>query len=332
LNELSPSGAETFPQVIDPLNPGQGAFQTRSLVGGNPNLSPEKAYIYTYGIIWSPKWVKGLTLAADFWHYDERNVVSPFGTQDILNLNASFGAFPGQVIRDAAGNLVQVNNQTQNVGRQITEGYDFEAIYQLDTSIFGRGNFGTFTWTANATYLSRFETNTPGSNKEFDLTSEYLTFGGLDHWRAYASIFYDLGGLDTGATVHYQGQYREDQGFALTPSGNRKIREWTTLDLLASYTFNLPCPEQPVAGYAKDGGKNVKSKDGKDKNVMPVSTAECNPCGWRAWLNGVTLTVGMNNVFDQDPPFVASSFENGYDESTADVKGRFYYVSLKKRW
>ncbi|MFL6526633.1 MAG: TonB-dependent receptor plug domain-containing protein [Chthoniobacterales bacterium] len=332
LNELSPSGAETFPQIIDPLNPDQGAFQTRSLVGGNPNLSPEKAYIYTYGVIWSPKWVKGLTLAADFWHYDERNVVSPFGTQDILNLNASIGAFPGQVIRDAAGNLVQVNNQTFNIGRQITEGYDFEAIYQLDTSIFGRGNFGTFTWTGNATYLSRFETNTPGSDKEFDLTGEYLTFGGLTHWRGYLSMFYDLGGLDTGATVHYIGQYNENQGFALTPTGNRKIREWTTLDLLASYTFNLPCPEQPVAGYAKDGGKNVKMKDGKDKNVMPVSTAECNPCGWRAWLNGVTLTVGMNNVFDQDPPFVASSFENGYDESAADVKGRFYYVSLKKRW
>ena len=29
-----------------------------------------------------------------------------------------------------------------------------------------------------------------------------------------------------------------------------------------------------VPGFAKDGGKNVKMKDGKEKNVMPVSTAE----------------------------------------------------------
>ena len=36
-----------------------------------------------------------------------------------------------------------------------------------------------------------------------------------------------------------------------------------------------------VPGFAKDGGKNVKMKDGKEKNVMPVSTAEYNPCGWR---------------------------------------------------
>ena len=48
-------------------------------------------------------------------------------------------------------------------------------------------------------------------------------------------------------------------------------------------------------------------KDGKEKNVMPVSTAEYNPCGWRGWLNNTTITLGMQNVFDEDPPFVAGS-------------------------
>jgi outer membrane receptor protein involved in Fe transport len=86
-----------------------------------------------------------------------------------------------------------------------------------------------------------------------------------------------------------------------------------------------------VPGFAKDGGKNVKM-DGKEKNVLPVSTAEYNPCGWRAWLNGTTITVGMQNVADEDPPFVAGNFENNYDESLADVRGRFWYVQLKKRF
>ena len=59
----------------------------------------------------------------------------------------------------------------------------------------------------------------------------------------------------------------------------RKIREWTTLDWIVNYTFNFPAPaaQNEVAGYAKDGGKNAKMKGGKDKNVMPVSTAEYNP-------------------------------------------------------
>ena len=93
-----------------------------------------------------------------------------------------------------------------------------------------------------------------------------------------------------------------------------------------------PAAQSEVAGYAKDGGKNVNMKDGKQKNVIPVSTAEYNPCGWRTWLNNTTISLGMQNVFDEDPPFVAGSGENGYDESLATIKGRFWYVQLKKRF
>ena len=54
----------------------------------------------------------------------------------------------------------------------------------------------------------------------------------------------------------------------------RKITDWTTLDLILNYTFNYPAPAPAeVPGYAKDGGKNVTMKDGKEKNVVPVSTA-----------------------------------------------------------
>jgi outer membrane receptor protein involved in Fe transport len=172
------------------------------------------------------------------------------------------------------------------------------------------------------------------------------------------SLFYDgppdtwLAGLDVGAVVHYTGQYEDDNiSLTLSPKRNmprtggpginaapfpfraRKVAAWTTLDLIASYTFNLPPPASaPVLGFAKDGGKNIEVKAGKEKNVMPVSTAEYNPCGWRAWLNNTTITLGMQNVFDADPPFVAGSGENGYDESLATIKGRFWYVQLKKRF
>jgi len=63
-----------------------------------------------------------------------------------------------------------------------------------------------------------------------------------------------------------------------------------------------------------------------------VSTAEYDPCGWRAWLNNPTITLGVNNVMDLAPPFVAGSLENGYDEATANIKGRTWYVALKKRF
>src|SRR5262249_36965335 len=143
--------------------------------------------------------------------------------------------------------------------------------------------------------------------------------------------------------VHWTGQYNDDNGgLTASPKLNmpvtggpnnpapypfraRKIAAWTTLDLIASYTFNLPSGSfrTAVPGLAKDGGKNVKVKDSNEKNVVPVSTAEYNPCGWRAWLNNTTISLGIQNVLDEDPPFAAGSFENGYDESLATIKGRF---------
>jgi outer membrane receptor for ferrienterochelin and colicin len=146
-------------------------------------------------------------------------------------------------------------------------------------------------------------------------------------------VFYDLGGLDTGFTVHYIGQYWDDP-FSTTNGKPRKIREWTTLDWILNYTFNFPASaaQNEVAGYAKDGGNNATMKGGKDNKVMPVSTAEYSSCGWRAWLNNTTITLGVNNIFDLAPPFVAGAAENGYDEQTANIKGRTWYVALKKRF
>jgi outer membrane receptor protein involved in Fe transport len=63
-----------------------------------------------------------------------------------------------------------------------------------------------------------------------------------------------------------------------------------------------------------------------------VSTAEYGCHNWQWWLNNTTITLGMQNVLDQDPPFVAGNFENGYDESLTTIKGRFWYVGLKKRF
>jgi outer membrane receptor protein involved in Fe transport len=156
-------------------------------------------------------------------------------------------------------------------------------------------------------------------------------------------------GLDIGSVVHYTGQYEDDNASLTTPPGGefpkpqtprsgllpwraRKVREWTTLDLIASYTFNLPPPAAEVPGLAKDGSKNVKMKDGKEKEVLPLSSAEYGCSNWKWWLNNTTVTLGMQNVFDSDPPFVAGAAENGYDESLATIKGRFWYVQLKKRF
>jgi outer membrane receptor protein involved in Fe transport len=383
LLELNPAGIQSFPLVTDPFS-NFTLDQVEERINGNPFLQPETAYEWTYGIVYSPKWIKGLTVSADWWHIDMRSIVATLGAQFLINNSPRF---PDQVIRTPPppgappapnggpdlGPVLIVFDPNQNLAGAIFEGLDYEAIYILDSTIFGHGDFGRLTTTVNGTWLSRAELQPAPDTKRFGIAGTFLPTSftltsSLPRNRANFSIFYDgpadtwLGGLDVGAVVHWIGQYEDDNidftgnkpqtprtippgaGITLTKNGRffppgvdspfaRKVETWTTLDLILNYTFNLPPPAPAeVPGYAKDGGKNVKMKDGKEKNVIPVSTAEYGCSNWKWWLNNTTVTLGMQNVLDADPSFVAGNFENGYDESIATIKGRFWYVGLKKRF
>jgi iron complex outermembrane receptor protein len=385
LLELNPAGSQNFPQVVDPFS-NFTLPQIEERINGNPFLHPETAYEWTYGAVYSPKWIKGLTVSADWWHIDMRSIVATLGAQFLIN-NSNNPAFAPNVIRTPPppgsppapnggpdqGPVLLVNDPNFNVSGAIFEGLDYEAIYIMDSTIFGGADWGRLTTTINGTWLSRAELQPAPGTKRFGIAGEFLPSSftltsSLPRNRANFSLFFDgpadtwLGGLDAGVVVHWISQYEDDnqsivgskpQTPRTIPEGStvtvvrtgetftagdespfaRKVSMWTTFDLILNYTFNYPAPAPAeVPGFAKDGGKNVKMKDGKEKNVVPVSTAEYGCSNWKWWLNNTTVTLGMQNVLDADPPFVAGSFENGYDESLTTIKGRFWYVGLKKRF
>src|SRR5215467_10726780 len=100
LAELTPASSQNFPLVVDPF-PTATEPQIEERLVGNPFLHPEVAYEWTYGAVYSPKWIKGMTLSADWWHIDMRDIVTTLGAQFIISNN-----LPGLVFRNPTNNAV----------------------------------------------------------------------------------------------------------------------------------------------------------------------------------------------------------------------------------
>src|SRR5262249_49645392 len=273
LAEISPASTQDSFGAFDPFTGQRYQFEVRDI--GNPNLPPEVAYEWSYGAVYSPKWIKGLTLSADWWHIDMRSIASLLGVTFIRDND-----IPGLVFRDppriingqqVPGLINLIIDPNENLAGAIFEGLDYEAIYVFDSSMFGHGDFGRLTVTLNGTWLSRAELQIALDTKRFGIAGAVIppgfTLTGSLPWnRANFSLFYDgpadtwMQGLDVGAVAHYTGQYEDDNSSLTTNAGAegstkpqtprsgplpwraRKVREWITLDLIASYTFNLSPP------------------------------------------------------------------------------------------
>ena len=119
------------------------------------------------------------------------------------------------------GAVTLVIDPNANLTGAIFEGLDYEAIYILDSSIFGHGDYGRLTFTVNGTWLSRAELQVTPNTKRFGIAGEFVPPGftltsSLPWNRANFSLFYDgaadtwMQGFDTGAVVHWIGQYNDD--------------------------------------------------------------------------------------------------------------------------
>src|SRR5438477_7959708 len=157
-------------------------------------------------MVMSPKWFKGLSLSADWLHIDMRDIVSLLGAQFIIS-NSNRAPFNSLVTRAPStipgelGPVTLVIDPNENISGAIFEGQDYEAIYILDSTIFGHGDFGRFTTTVNGTWLSRAELQPDAAHDSFGIAGQFISTSfsltsSLPRNRANVSLFYD-GPTDT---------------------------------------------------------------------------------------------------------------------------------------
>jgi iron complex outermembrane receptor protein len=366
---LEPSMNELFGPTVFGVGPafftptGEKFPETGTEELPNRHLSPEHDRTWTGGLVYTPKWVPpqwgSFTLTVDFWDVERTGVIMAAAPQVIVNeFVAQGGRGLGSVkivkspqkpklgetavLFDPQGNFTGVASPFLNGGRELARGLDLELQYQIQTPV------GTLTSLTRTSYLEDFVFAFPGSARAFHVAgranndwieaSFFGQVGGGDgwmRWRGIENIDWSWKNWDLNWTVHYIGGFREEIA-AKQFGGVEKLHyvnaTWfNDASLSYSFIFTPPVESQPVAGYSKGGKEVMTNKDGK---AMESTAAYSIPC-WKTILNNTTLTVGVNDIFGEDPP-TEIGFEHGnftkYPGFLYDNLGRFVYGKLTKKF
>ena len=262
----------------------------------NHNLQPEDSRTFTAGVVYSPKYVQGLTLTLDLWNIENSGWINPnLDPTAIITAIESGRGGPGEsVTRDANGNLTHLSLLgVRNSGTQKVRGADFSLVYELPTSI------GTFRSTTQATFLDSYQFAFNPGEQEQELRGMPLDGFSDDaylKWKGNLRLDWMWNHLSAAITAHYWDGFHE---FDL--NGNEHwVRQTWFFDLQASYDFQTKA-------------------EPRFHNGWPT---------WRYLVEGTKITVGVNNVFDRAPP----RSNDNFPRYIYDTTGRFVYVSLTKKF
>jgi len=276
--------------------------------GGNPNLTPETARVYSYGFVYQVplKALKGLSLGSQFFHIEQINIITTTGTAFIrqnevggstadfvvrdpgsetytnrtannINIltgpnNATTPVTPGQTVT-VPGRIVSILDRVVNLAAQKVEGYDFDVTYDKRTV-----NFGRFVARSTASY-TKFRGFTRTSNPAQNAGRD-----GFPRWRAQGSVAWNYKAHNAVVGLNYipsYGDYVRD-GFEVAP--------YYTVNTSYGYDF---------------------------------------PAGVFTWLDNTRVSIGADNLLGKQPPLHNSSV--GYDQSfIGRPQGRFFFIAIRK--
>jgi iron complex outermembrane receptor protein len=278
-------------------NIGTGRSSLALLQGGNPDLGPEKAHTYQYGVVIQPRWVPGLSMSVDFFKYNITDSVSTipintlFGSlcHDDATQPALSNPFCQQIQRDATGTnggavvggVIQALLVNQNVASVKVEGYDYSISYGFHTEdVFG-ADYGDIAMRVDATWMYQFQQQGL-PNQAYTQFANTIT-NATPEWKGNASIRWSKDKLSLGWSTTYIGSMIASQVQQAGVLDPYKTGDYFRHDMRASYKLN----------------------------------------------DDVTFRAGMINVFDKNPPQLPENSlftGTGTGSSQYDNRGRFFFV------
>lgn len=270
--------------------------QQLAKVGGNPDVKPEEGDTFTAGFAYSPDFIEGLGLTVDYWEVNIEGSIDSIDPGDSLQ-----GCYAGgiqrlcaNVVRDSTGYLSYVKGLTQNLFEKNAKGIDTEISYSMDTSV-GRFNFNTV-WTH---FLQREDEKYDAETSTFQLS--------------------DL-----------SGQFIDDTSYANDKVSFNVSYDWEDLNVVYRLTY--------IGGMEYDASNFTYADAFFDANDVKGLKAQIDSYVYHdisATYNFSTnsiVSVGIDNVTDEMPPYIENGFNANTDESTYRLFGRGYFVKFTQKF
>jgi iron complex outermembrane receptor protein len=279
--------------------------QIRITIGGNPNLQPETAETKTLGFVYSPSWVEGLDVSLDWYNIEIESGIGSRTGQFIINQcyisndPAIRATYCPLITRNADGSVRDLLQAPINFAGFEVEGWDFTVNYNFDT------DFGRFGVTWDSTYTSKWDTIlAEGTTQNL---GQDLSDDAYPRIRSNLNLNWRLGDFGVNWGARYYHHVDEDC------SGLQGIEDILGVPNPCSNAEAIT-PTFP-AGYNRQGS----------------STFHDVRFTWNAPWNG-QFGLGLNNVFEKDPPLSYVAFANTFNAAVYDVPGRFWYVQYNQKF
>jgi len=260
--------------------------------GGNPDLKPETAKILTVGLVIEPRVLENFTAAVDYFNIGVDQSISAVGVNGIL---ASCYPSTGGA-PELCERITRVSTgEIQFIDdRQINIGGERMDGLDFSLSYQRQTRVGQLGLRGDATWLHKFDRTLTG-NHVVHAKGTY-DLGVYSDLRANVGASWTRDALSAGLTVRFINGFRECENNSCT------VRE--------------------------EGAPEPIYREVKDYSALDASVAY----DWETRLGTATARLGVNNLFDAKPAYVANAFEAHSDPTAYDFMGRYFYLRLSYRY